>query len=668
VVGALVLAAAISLAKKSRDAEPTLPGTTRAALRRRTARRTTRRAGQGRQHALAMKSLAVFLMGCILSTAAFGQGQDPRTDDNPQDEDDPHAEESAQSPAREQRLAPLTVTWQAPEPLRKLFEQHLPPPNVEGGERRAGALRPWIRDVRRRVPEIAASEGYFSATVELEFEGERREHVTITVTPGPRTTVETVEITFQGDIAGEGEAREKRRQELRDAFAMKRGQPFRSPDWDVAKTRLVEALTEIDYAAGQLAASRGEVDAEAAKAHLKLVLDSGPPFTIGDVVILGLQRYPEAVVRRLLDLQRGERFNYERLTELQRMVQNGPWFSSVVADIERDPMKPDLVPVKLTVTERPRREIGVALGYGTDDGARAEAALRERNLFNRGLDLQSSFRVSQKRQIGYADVYLPPGYWRIPRFGPLPFKDSVGVLAEYSDIENLKLSRLAFAGYRHFMLEKVETRVGLSYQIERFRPADAEMHIKRALAPVVQFTWRHVDNVFDPRRGGVLNLQVAAGSKRLASGDDFLKLYAQYQYWIPITPDDQILLRTELGRTHTSGPERIPEDFLFRAGGSRSNRGYSYQSLGVREGNAIVGGRYLATGTAEYVHWLNATWGAALFTDVGSASNSPRDWEALKSYGIGARYRTPAGPFALDLAYAERDRKFRLAFSVTVAF
>ncbi len=163
------------------------------------------------------------------------------------------------------------------------------------------------------------------------------------------------------------------------------------------------------------------------------------------------------------------------------------------------------------------------------------------------------------------------------------------------------------------------------------------MQIKRALAPVIATTLRRVDNVYDPRRGGVLALQLAAGSKSLGSGDDFFRIYGQYQYWIPVG-NDQILLRTELGRNFTGSPERIPEDFLFRAGGSRSNRGYAYQSLGVQEGNAIVGGRYLATGTVEYVHWLNDRWGAAVFT------------------------------FALDVAYADRDRKFRLAFSVTVAF
>src|SRR5207253_2507217 len=86
------------------------------------------------------------------------------------------------------------------------------------------------------------------------------------------------------------------------------------------------------------------------------------------------------------------------------------------------------------------------------------------------------------------------------------------------------------------------------YQIEQSHPLGADEAIKRALAPIIAVTWRHVDNVFDPHRGGVLNLQLAAGSKALASGDDFLKTYAQYQYWIPLGPMDQLILRAEAGR------------------------------------------------------------------------------------------------------------------------
>ena len=613
----------------------------------------------GPRHVRSLAILLLLLLAAHLPAAA----QEPE----PNDEAEAEAAADARPP-RAGRLGPVAVEWRAPDPLRTMLRRLLPPPPIVRDERRRGALRPYIRDLRRRVPEIAGAEGYFSAAVDIQFEGDDRDRLIVTVTPGVRTTVQDVDFEFRGDLAGEGPEREARRQKLRDSWALKAGRPMRSADWDSAKARLQDELVELDYAAGELIGSEAVVDAEAATANLRLVLDSGPPFTFGDVEIHGIELYSESVVRRVVDLRRGERYSVARLTELQRILQEGPWFSSVVIDIDRDPAHTELVPVKVTVSERPRREVGLALGYGTDDGARAELAFRHRDLFDRGFDLQSSIKVSQEQQIGYVDVYMPSGLFSSERRGTLPFRDSVGVLAERSTFQNLELTRFAVAGYRHFKLDQFETRVGLSYQIENSKPEGAEEAIKRALAPIVFFTWRHVDNIFDPRRGGVLNLQFAAGSKSLASGDDFLKLYGQYSYWIPLGEMDQLLLRGEIGRTHTPGRERIPEDFLFRAGGARSNRGYAYQSLGLQEGNAVVGGRVMTTATAEYVHWLGATWGAAAFVDVGDAKDNTSDLRPNTSYGIGARYRTPAGPLALDLAYAHDPRKFRLAFSVSVAF
>jgi translocation and assembly module TamA len=620
--------------------------------------------------------LAALLLGCAVCASALAQA--PASEPEPADAEAAKADPRERPPApaerspgeRRERRGPrsFTVTWEAPETLKKLFEEHLPPPRAEESERRGSSLRPWIRDIRRRVPEIAASEGFFSAALDVDFADEARSQVIVKVTPGPRTVVDKVEIEFKGHLANDGAALEARRLALRESWTLKPGSPMRSADWDVAKTRLAEELVELDYAAGEVASSEALVDAEAARATLKLVLDSGPPFTIGDVQIHGLEKYSESVVRRSVDLRRGERYSAKRLQDLQRILQEGPWFSSVVVEVERDSTLTQYVPVKLSVVERPRADVGLAAGYGTDDGARVEIAYRYRDLFDRGFDLQSSLRVSQERQIGYADVYLPPGLWQSRKRGVIPYKDSVGVLAEHSTIENLELTRVAVAGYRHFKLESYEMRVGLSYQVERAEPEGAEERIKRALAPIVAVTWRHVDNMFDPTRGGVLNVQFAAGAKELASGNDFIKAYAQYQYWIPLGKMDQLLLRAEVGRNFTDDRTHIPEDFLFRAGGARSNRGYAYQSLGVQEGEAIVGGRVQATGTVEYVHWLNERWGAAAFVDVGDAKDSVDDLKPNPSYGVGARFKTPAGPFAIDLAYAQDPRKFRLAFSVTVAF
>ena len=582
---------------------------------------------------------------------------------SPEEGETPAATEAAER-------QPLKVTWEAPKALKDLYEKYLPPPgNPATGERGRGAvIRAWVRDVNKRVPQIAASEGYFSPTLDIKFDDEKREHATVTVTPGPLTTVASIDIEFEGDLAGDTPERAQRREALRKAWTLAVGAPFRSPDWEGAKTRLQEKLTDADYAAGAIAKSEARVQAEAAKAALTVTLASGPRFTLGDVYIEGLQHYPEAVIRRLIDLQHDERYSRARLQDLQRLIQTGPWFSSVVVDVDRDPAKAERAPVRLAVVERVRHDVGLAVGYGTDDGARIETTYRDRNLFDRGLDLQSSIRAAQEQQFAYIDVYLPPGLFGGRPGERIPFTDSFGVLAEHSTIQKLTLSRFALAGYRDFKLDEIEFRPGLSYQIERDYPEGSVPTVSRALAPLISITWRHVDNLYDPHRGGVLNVQFATGAKDLASGENFFKAYAQYQHWIPLGKSDQLLLRAEVGRTFTPSRDGLPEDFLFRAGGSRSNRGYAYQGLGVQEGDAVVGGRYIATATAEYVHWLNDQWGAAVFTDVGDADDSVHGLDANPSYGVGARFKTPAGPLGLDLAFAQNPRKFRLSFSVTVAF
>ena len=136
---------------------------------------------------------------------------------------------------------------------------------------------------------------------------------------------------------------------------------------------------------------------------------------------------------------------------------------------------------------------------------------------------------------------------------------------------------------------------------------------------------------------------------------------------------DLFTVRFEGGITVAESRVGVPEEFLFRAGGAQSVRGYGYQSIGVSEGNATVGGRYLVAGMTEYVHWLGAApspqWGVAVFYDVGRAGDEPKGlFPLLSGVGAGARWRSPAGPLALDLAYSVRDRKVRPVFSISIAF
>ena len=338
--------------------------------------------------------------------------------------------------------------------------------------------------------------------------------------------MEAVDIEFRGDLAGEGHERETHRERMRASWTLKAGSPMRSADWDAAKTRLHEELVEIGLCGGRARRDRWRRwSMPSAKATLKLVLDSGPPFTFGEVEIAGIETYTEAVVRRAIDLKPGERYSAERLTKLQQRVQEGPWFSSVVIDVPRDPAKHELVPVKLTVTERPRQEVGLAVGYGTDDGARVEVSYRYRDLFDRGFDLQSSLRVSEERSFGYADVYLPPGPVGDEALGHGSLPGQRGRARSSTATSRTCCSSASRSrAIATSSSRSSSSASGLSYQFERANPEGADEQLKRALAPIVAVTWRHVDNVFDPQarrraqrpvRGG---LQGARFRRRLPQG------------------------------------------------------------------------------------------------------------------------------------------------------
>ena len=124
----------------------------------------------------------------------------------------------------------------------------------------------------------------------------------------------------------------------------------------------------------------------------------------------------------------------------------------------------------------------------------------------------------------------------------------------------------------------------------------------------------------------------------------------------------ELILRGELGALGSNGKEGVPSTVLFRTGGDQSVRGYAYESLGVKDGSAIVGGRYLAVASVEYQYYFIKNWGVAFFVDAGNAGDTIKELDPAFGYGIGGRWRSPAGPIGVDLAYGERSRNSGFTF------
>ncbi len=542
-------------------------------------------------------------------------------------------------------LAAGELSLQAPDDIDELLAPYLP---EEAGN---------TQRLQGTLSEILATEGYFTPTFEFT---DTDDGLRLNLDPGPRTLVKAVTLSLDGPVAA------TTREELQRDWRLPVGQPFRQADWNEAKQQVLARLLAFEHADARLVDSEATIEVETHSARLSAHYDAGPRYRFGSLRVEGLQRYEPALVERYNRVvEAGQPYREESLNALQSTLQATPYFSSVQAVLDREAAEVDAdgmatAPVVVRVRERAPHRVSFGAGASSNTGARVEFNTHSSDLLGQAWELDSGLRLEQKRQTVYADVFLPPdGRFR---------RNSVGAMMQTTDIAGLKTERYALGAQTVQQRGSVEQRLSLNWQTELREPDGAQSETSRALVPNAMWTWRRVDNLLDPRRGTVLQMQIGGGARAALSDKDFVRLHGRIQHYIPLGQHNTLTLRGEIGTTLADSRRHIPQDYLFRTGGASSVRGYAYQSLGVKEGAATVGGRYLGIASAEITHWLDEDWGIAAFVDAGDAFDTRQDARLAVGYGLGARWRSPAGPIGVDLAYGERVRGFQLHFALAIPF
>jgi translocation and assembly module TamA len=534
----------------------------------------------------------------------------------------------------------------------------------------AGDDEAALRRLQRRAADALATEGYFSPQMTPSTDPLKQAHYVIRIDTGSRSRIERVDLTLHGAI----ESKPERIAALRDGWELQAGRPFRDADWAKAKARLLTRVQEKDFPAARIVESSAQVDPAAASVVLTVTIDSGPQFRFGSPQITGLRRYDASLVQRFNSIQVSDPYDVERLQDFQRKLQASGYFSSVVVDIDSSPATADRAPILIQLTEAKTQRVAFGLGYSTNVGPQAEASYRRSLLFGAPYTWQSGAGYDRTRAVGYTDLYLPPR--------PDGAIDSLGLLAEHTDINDVQTRRWAAGVTRQLKREAsgidYNTRLDINYQHELRTYTGAVLPPSTINEASATLTWtrQRVDQVTDPRRGDILTLSGTGGLSAPLSdlrSAMMARAYARYVRYIPLSAADQWIVRGEGGYLFADRLDQVPSEFLFRAGGVGSVRGFSYLSLGQQVGNSTLGSRSLVTASNEVVHWFGSRWGGAVFFDTGNAGNPVELAHLARGYGLGGRWRTPAGPLALDVAYGQRTidgegGRWRLHFSVAVAF
>ncbi len=548
--------------------------------------------------------------------------------------------------------------------LSDLLQQHLDIVKWRDNPRMSPAE--WLRLYQatpQAIADLLATEGYFSPEIIPSIDTVAGvSQAKFLVNAGKPTLVSTVDLSFTGDILQQDPAEQSARlasiATLKQNWLLQPGAVFKQSDWSQAKRRLLINLLVERYPNASIKASKAEVDPTLNTVAIALEVDSGQSFTFGELKIEGLQRYPASIIQDLNRIKPGTTYSQARLQILQSRLEESGYFQGVEVTASTATAVNDVVPIKVTVQENPSIKLGAGAGYSTNTGARAQLTYDDLNLFNRGWRLTSSLKPEQRAQSLSALVRLPT--------------DSDG----YRDSFNAGLERRVIEGQittsgqtginRSWGPRRTEQTVGAAYLIEH-QVLDGAESVTRSVATLSYgITLRRTDNDRNPTRGYLFNTQLAVAPIEQLSSGRFLQSYAKVQGYYPLTSSTQLIARAEIGAV--SGRNSAPAAFLFRAGGDQSVRGYAFESLGVREGDATVGGRYLATGSIEAIQWLTQQWGAALFVDAGNAANTLQDLKPVYGYGLGARWKSPIGAIGGDIAYGEATGEYRLHFNLGVAF
>jgi translocation and assembly module TamA len=249
-----------------------------------------------------------------------------------------------------------------------LQAEHKDPANAAQIGRRASADAELLTELLR-------AQGYYDADVEPRTEKVGDElHVVLTADPGPQYRFASVELPGL-DAAGPESAR------LRDAFAVKPGDPVIAGDVIAGGIALTQALGEEGFAEAKVGEQDIVVNHQTHLASLTLPVHPGPVARFGTIHVSGRLPFSAHHVAIIARFRRGDPFKQSKLDDLRRALIATTLVAG--ADIKTVPVQGGrVVDIDVRLDPAPSHTIAGELGYGTGQGARAEASWTDRNFFN----------------------------------------------------------------------------------------------------------------------------------------------------------------------------------------------------------------------------------------------------------------------------------------------
>ena len=519
------------------------------------------------------------------------------------------------------------------------------------------------------LAQLLRSQGYYDASVEPSTEKSGNTlRVVLTADPGAQYRFASVELPGL-QAAGSDATR------LRDAFAVKVGDPVIATDVIAGGVALTQALGEEGFAQARLGDQDIEVNHQTHLATLILPVDPGPIARVGTSHGSGRPPFSARHLAIIARFKRGDPFRRSKIDDLRRALIATTLVAN--ADIQLVPVEGGrVVDLNVRLEPAPSHTIAGELGYGTGQGARLEASWTDRNFFNpegaltlRGIaGTTEQLRGGQFRRSNFMqrdqtlNLQASVSHQKFAAYRAR----TVDLAANVERQSNFIWQKSWTWSYGGEWLATAERGVFSSGRIK-----DTKTFLIAALPLALGYDGS--DSLLDPTRGfrlgGHLSPEISFHGGHLTYG----RLQLDVSAYHPLSDRAVLAGRVRVGTIIGAGLFDLAPSRRFYSGGGGSVRGYGYQQLGPKDQDGDpVGGRGLAEFGVETrirLKQFGGNFGIVPFFDGGSLTTKAlpnfNDWRFAA--GIGARYYSSFGPIRIDLGFPLNRQKGDGPFAVTVS-
>jgi translocation and assembly module TamA len=587
------------------------------------------------------------------------------------------AQEAPAEALAQPRAAPPAAAFeldiQAPKVLRAILLRHLDLLRYrQVGDLSDLELDRLLQDAEGDARKLVATLGYFAPTIRFSrtpnatASADGMRHITLTVEPGEPTRVADVQLLFEGDVLTAPQA-SAQRQRVVASWSLPVGSAFTQVRWDNAKLQALRQLGAQRYPRAQLSTTLADIDPVSGKAQLQVILNSGPAYHLGELVISGLERYDATLVTRLARLQPGASYDRAELIAAQQRLTDSGFFDSAFLSLDTS-ADPDSAPVRMQLHEVQTQKLVLGVGVTTDSGTRFSVEHTHRKLPLIGWSAVS--KIQHDRDTNSAGTELTSR----------PNADNwswiAGAQLQNQHIGSFDVSSQTLRGGRRQVGDPLEQSYFLQYdRADTAASNAAATSVAEVLSANYAFTLRHLDNIPFPTRGWGIGMAFGVGSTLATQQYPYGRIHARALAYQPLGNDaGRLALRAQAGTVLARDGTSLPSTQLFLTGGDTTVRGYAYNELGITLPDGLTtAGRYMTQASVEWQRPIRRNgeltqWESTLFIDAGSVADRPAELQAKVGVGVGARWKSPVGPLQIDLAYGVAVQRLRLHLIVGFSF